>query len=235
MALGTPTERNRQPDPMTSPTSKARSLAALRLTRAAAAAPTETIAEVCGLSDQALRKHLRNLPARGRCAATVAALAAAQKLPDPADSAAVAHWACPPPAVRAARPGDLDAVKAARGSASWALAHQPFRGGSIEFHAFISTARLHRSVTAAVAASSSRRLAAEDPLCPPAILERLAHDPNDDVRDAAAHTQRRCCCDEPPGRTCEAADTQKRAQEATNAYLQDIRQEYEITMSLRYL
>ena len=113
-----------------SPTAQPRS--ALRLARAAAGVPISTAAAVCGLTDRTLRKHLRNLPARGRCAATVAALAAAQRLPGPPDRAAVTHRACPPPAVRAARPGDLDAVAAAAGSASWALAHLPIRGGGDE-------------------------------------------------------------------------------------------------------
>ena len=201
--------------------------------------PISTAAAVCGLTDRTLRKHLRNLPARGRCAATVATLAAAQRLPGPPDRAAVTHRACPPPAVRAARPGDLDAVAAAAGSASWALAHLPIRGGEMnDFFVFSYTSRLHRSAMTALAAASDpycRRGIAQNPLCPPAILEQLAHDPNEHVRAAVAHTQRRCWCGELPGRACEAADDPQTTLESALVDAQTIREAPGAPMSLRDL
>ena len=223
---------------MNRPSPRARTSQALRLARAAAGMPTDTVAAACGLSEQALRKCLRSLPARGRCAATVAALAAAQRLPKTPQHAVVAHRACPPPAVRAAHPADLEAVNAARGSASWALARNPFRGGSMELYAYTYTSRLHRSVIIALAAGnepSYRKGIAQNSLCPPLVLERLAHDPDDYVRDAAAHSLRRCCCDEPSGETCKAANSPTTTLESTNTYLELVREDYEITMSLRRL
>ena len=157
----------------------------MRLARAAAGVTTERVAAVCGLTDQDLRKHLRNLPARGRCAATVAALAAAQRAPEGPHSAAVAHRACPPPAVRAAWLTDLEAVTAAKGSASWTLGLRPHRGDSIDLYMFSHTPRLHRSVMIGLAVATDdfyRQGIAQNPLCPSAILERLAQDPDEGVR-----------------------------------------------------
>lgn len=205
---------------------KARTSQALRLARAAAGMPTDTVAAVCGLSDQALRKHLRNLPARGRCAATVAALAAAQRLPEPPQRAVVAHRACPPPAMRAARPTDLEAVNAAKGSASWALAHNPFRGASMELYAFACTSGLHRSVIVALASARDyfhRTSIAYNPLCPPPILQQLAHDPSPGVRDTAAHTLRRCCCDEPSQQTCGIVDHMQESLESADKLFESVR------------
>ena len=228
-----------KPMTLTGSSPRAQPRSALRLARAAAGMPISTAAAVCGLTDQALRKHLRNLPARGRCAATVAALAAAQRLPAPPDRAAVVHRACPPPAVRAARPADLDAVSAARGSASWALAHQPIRGGeNNDFFVFSYTSRLHRSVMTAMAAASDpylRRGIAQNPLCPTLVLGQLAHDPDEHVRAAVAHTQRRCCCGETPGRACEAADFAQEVLESAREDLQLIREADEAAISLRDL
>ena len=219
-------------------TPKARTIDAVRRARAAAGMPTSTVAAASGLSDLELRKRLRSLPARGRCAATIAALAAAQRLPDTPHSAAAAHRACPPPAVRAAWLDDLDAVAAVRGSASWALAHQPFRGITMEMYPFTYTGRMHRSVIVALATTvrdnSLYRLGvAHNQLCPAAILERLAHDEDDRVRGVAAHTQRRCCCDEPSGRTCKAAAEPQRRLEAVYRCLDDQREDYERFVSLR--
>ena len=223
---------------MNRPAPRARTSQALRLARAAAGMPTDTVAAACGLSDQALRKHLRNLPARGPCAATVAVMAAAQRLPETPEGAAVVHRACPPPAVRAARPSDLDVVNAVKGSASWALAYNPFRGGSMELYAFSCTSGLHRSVIIALAAGIDpfcRKGIARSSLCPPPILQRLAHDPDDDVRDAAAHSLRRCCCDEPSGRTCKDVNSPKSTLELTLEHLAPAEEDYEINMSLRLL
>ena len=240
MAEATLTARRyRQLDPMTRPTPKARSFTALRLARAAAGVTTETAAAVCGLTDQELRKHLRNLPARGRCAATVGTLAAAQRAPKPPNSAAVGHRACPPPAVRAARLTDPEAVTAARGSASWALGHLPHRRrDSIEVYAFSFTAHLHRSVMASLAVADDlfyRETAALNPNCPPAILDRLAHDPNEHVRGAVVHNLRKCCCDGLTGRECEAVQEFRTSLEACQKLRQDYREEDARTMSLRCL
>lgn len=228
-----------KPMTLTGSSPKAQPRSALRLARAAAGMPISTAAAVCGLTDRTLRKHLRNLPARGRCAATVAALAAAQKRPDPPDRAAVTHRACPPPAVRAARPGDLDTVAATAGSASWALAHLPIRGGlDDQLYVFSHTQRPHRSVMTALAAASNafcRRGIAENRLCPPVVLQQLAHDPNEHVRAAAAHTLRRCCCGDPDGRACEVADFPQEALRLAREYLQEIREEDQTMMSLRDL
>ena len=239
LAEATPTERCcGQPVPMTRPTPRAQSFSALRMARAAAGMPTERAAAVCGLTDQALRKHLRNLPARGRCAATVAAVAASQKAPEPPSSAAVRHRACPPPAVRAARLTCLEAVAAARGSASWALGHLPHRDGSMELHAFSYTERLHRSVMITLAGAKDEfyRLGiARNPSCPSAILKKLAHDPDERVRAAAAHTLRRCCCDEPSGQPCEAVEATKRTLESAQEYMLSVREDQYQTVTLRDL
>ena len=195
--------------------------------------PIGDVAAVCELTEQALRKHLRSLPARGLCATTVAALAAAQRLPEPPHLAAVAHRACPPPAVRAARPGHLTAVNAAKGSSSWGLARNPFRRS--ELYAFTYTSGLHRSVIIALAAGDDplyRKGIAQNSLCPPPVLEQLAHDPDDDVRDAAAHSLRRCCCDEPSGQSCEAVKT---TTESTDTYLESALKDYELPVSLSLL
>ena len=217
---------------------KARTSEALRLARAAAGMPTDTVAAVCGLSDQTLRKHLRSLPARGRCAATVGTLAAAQRLPEPPQRAVVAHRACPPPAVRAARPADLEAVNAAKGSASWALAHNSFRGSSMDLYAYTYTSRLHRSVIVALASARDelhRTGIAQNSLCPPLILERLAHDPSPGARAAAAHTLRRCDCGEPSQQTCQVADRARKTLESTNSYLELVQDDDRLAMSLRRL
>ena len=240
LAEATLTERRyRQLDPMTRSTPKARSFTALRLARAAAGVTTETAAAVCELTDQELRKHLRNLPARGRCAATVGALAAAQRAPKPPNSAAAGHRACPPPAVRAARLTDPEAVPAARGSASWALGHLPLRGCGMNIYVFSRTPRLHRSVMVGLAVADDelyRIGVAQNPNCPPAILERLAHDPNEGVRDNVAHTRRRCCCDGLTGRECETAQHLRSALEACQKLRQDHREEEDArTVSLRCL
>lgn len=231
--------RCQQTDLMTRPTPKARSYTALRLARAAAGVTTERVAAVCGLTDQDLRKHLRNLPARGRCAATVAALAAAQRAPEPPHSAAVAHRACPPPAVRAAWLTDLEAVTAARGSASWTLGLRPHRGDSIDLYMFSHTPRLHRSVMIGLAVATDdfyRQGIAQNPLCPSAILERLAQDPDEGVRDVATHNQRRCCCDTLSGRTCTTAEHLRKSLKGCEELRQDHREEEEAQLaSLRCL
>ena len=223
---------------MIRPTPKEPSLTVLRLARAAAGTPTDKVAAVCGLSDRDLRKHLRSVPARSRCAAMVAAVAVTEKAPDPPGSAAAGNRVCPPPAVRAARLVDLKAVAAARGSASWALAHLPFRGGSMALYAFGRSGGLHRGVMAGLAVASDqyyRTGLAENPSCPPAILDRFADDPNQHVRAAAAHTRRRCGCDERSGLQCEAAASLKESLEACEKYLDSIRAEDAATTSLRDL
>ena len=230
--------RYRQLDPMTRSTPKARSFTALRLARAAAGTTTETAAAVCGLTDQELRKHLRNLPARGRCAATVGALAAAQRTPQPPNSAAVGHRACPPPAVRAARLTDPEAVTAARGSASWTLGHLPHRGDSMDIYVFSLTPHLHRSVMVGLAVANDqfyRKGVAHNPNCPPAILDRLAHDPNESVRDAVMHNLRKCCCDELTGQECTTVQEFRTSLAACQKLRQDYREEDARTMSLRCL
>ena len=152
--------------------------------------------------------------------------------------AAVGHRACPPPAVRAVRLTDPEAVTAARGSASWALGHLPHRGDSMDIYVFSLTPHLHRSVMVALAVASDafhRRGVAQNPNCPPAILERLAHDPDRVVRDAVVHNRRRCCCDALTGRECEAVQELRTSLEACQKLRQDYREEDARTMSLRCL
>ena len=221
---------------MIGPTPKEPSLVALRLARAAAGTPTDAVAAVCGLSDRDLRKQLRSVPARSRCAAMVAAVAVTERAPESPGSVAAGHRVCPPPAVRAARLVDLEAVAAARGSASWALGHLPYRGRSI--YVFSRRGGLHRGVMAAIAVARDeydRMGAAENPQCPPAVLARLADDPYPYIRAAAAHTRRRCTCDQRSGLQCEVAESVKESLEACEQFDESIRAENAETTSLRDL
>ena len=114
----------------------------------------------------------------------------------------------------------------------------PHRGDSLEIYLFSLTAHLHRSVMVGLAVADDafyRKGVAHNPNCPPAILERLAHDPNEGVRDAVVHNLRKCCCDGLTGQECEGVQEFKTSLGACQKLRQDYREEDARTMSLRYL
>ena len=154
---------------------------AIRAARAAAAVPLVDIAAAHKMSEPDMRRCLRGLPPRGRCAAVVAGVAAAQR-PGPDDQTAAGHWACPPPAVRAVTADAAAVVTAtARGSTSWGL-----KTRSVGSMPHVRLPR-HTAVQFAADPAGHVRVQAANGDCPPGVLIRLSDDNNAQVQTWCAH------------------------------------------------
>ena len=154
---------------------------AIRAARAAAAVPLVDIAAAHKMSEPDMRRCLRGLPPRGRCAAVVAGVAAAQR-PGPDDQTAAGHWACPPPAVRAVTADAAAVVTAtARGSTSWGL-----KTRSVGSMPHVRLPR-HTAVQFAADPAGHVRVQAANGDCPPGVLIRLSDDNDAQVQAWCAH------------------------------------------------
>ena len=153
----------------------------LRALRASAALRIGDVADTCGVSVEQLERSLKDLPARGGCAAAAAACAG----PRPVVLAGVSHPFCPPPARRVAH-GSMHATSdAAVGVSGWTR-RSPLHPAS------------PRSALMNLRADENfKRWAATSPGCPPAVLVSIAAAGElDDLADldAAAEALRNPSC-----------------------------------------
>ena len=157
----------------------------LRALRASASLRIGDVADSCGVSVVQLERSLKDLPARGGCAAAAAAACAG---PRPVVLAGVSHPLCPPPARRVAHWSMHARSDAAAGVSGWTM-----------------RSLLHpaspRSASMNLRGDENFKLwAAASPGCPPAVLASIAaagdlDDPADlDALDAAADALRNPSC-----------------------------------------
>ena len=147
-----------------------RQRAAVRLSRAAAVFPLADVASSANVSPQTLRRHLKELDPRGRCAAMLAAACGSAMT---ANTASL-HRVCPPQAKRVA----AKSVKPS-GTAGWA--HGDTSGGP----------RRHIAALKHFVGDDDTRLnllLASDPACDPQIWEELANHPRHFVRLGVARS-----------------------------------------------
>ena len=129
----------------------------VRAARNAVALRLDSVAEMLGVHQVRVAAALRALPPRGRCAELAAAMA--QDLSVEMSDAGVGHRACPPALLRV---DESMSDSATVGSAGWGWRHDGSRTAA-------------RAVLAQVSHNvAGGRSAARHPLCPPAILTRLA-------------------------------------------------------------
>ena len=139
---------------------------ATRAARLSPSADLKTVAEAAGVRVGTLIGHLRELPARGRCAAVAARAAASARRE--LRAVALSHPGCPRGVLRAAatlRPKSLSS--AGTGTAAWAQRRS------------VDSPRVRRRAIRDVASvnSSVRVDAWGDPRTPPAVLAGCARDP----------------------------------------------------------
>ena len=139
---------------------------ATRAARLSPSADLKTVAEAAGVGVGTLIGHLRELPARGRCAAVAARAAASARRE--LRAVALSHPSCPRGVLRAAatlRPKSLSS--AGTGTAAWAQRRS------------VDSPRVRRRAIRDVASfnSSVRIDAWGDPRTPPAVLAGCARDP----------------------------------------------------------
>ena len=131
----------------------------LRALRASAALRIGDVADSCGVSVVQLERSLKDLSARGGCAAAAAAACAG---PRPVVLAGVSHPFCPPPARRVAHGSMHARSDAAAGVSGWAM-RSPLHPAS------------PRSALMNLRGDENfRRWAAASPGCPPVVLMSIA-------------------------------------------------------------
>ena len=142
---------------------------ATRAARLSPSADLKTVAEAAGVGVGTLIGHLRELPARGRCAAVAARAAPSARRE--LRAVALSHPGCPRGVLRAAatlRPKSLSS--AGTGTAAWAQRRS------------VDSPRVrHRAIRDVASVSASVRLDAwSDPRTPPAVLAGCVRDPLSD-------------------------------------------------------
>ena len=157
----------------------------LRALRASASLRIGDVADSCGVSVEQLERSLKDLPARGGCAAAAAAACAG---PRPVVLAGVSHPLCPPPARRVAHWSMYARSDAAAGVSGWTR-RSPLHPAS------------QRPALMNLRGDENfKRWAATSPGCPPVVLMSIAtagelDDMADlDALDAAAEALRNPSC-----------------------------------------